>query len=183
MRTPSAGSLRRLVAALAFGATAHAAGGIAHAADAPKPAAAAKAPESPRAPDVGERAAMVEILKGETAPERTAWLSYSAGNAEGKALAEALAAAFREGGWKVEVSALAGMVLKPGVSMLIAEEQPPAWSETALRALQASGIEVKSAIGYRAYFDEKKAENPAWPGVPLAKDAAFVVVVGPEPKS
>ena len=176
-------TLPALLSCLATVAALVAAGGSARAAESPAPAATAKPAESSRAPDPAERAAMVEILKGETAPERAAWLSYSAGNAEGKALAEALAAVFRDGGWKVETSALAGMMLKAGVSMLIAEEQPPAWAETALRAMQASGIEVKSAIGYRSYFDEKKAENPAWPGVPLAKDAAFVIVVGPEPKS
>lgn len=180
MRTPAAGSFRRLLAALVLASAGSSGAATASAADAPKPT-AAKAAESPRAPDATERAAMIEILKGESAPERAAWFSYSAGNAESKALAEALAALFKEAGWKVSTSALSGMLLKAGVSMLVAEEQPPAWSETALRAMQASGIEVKSAIGYRSYYDEKKAADPAWPGVPLAKDAAFVIVVGPEP--
>jgi len=126
---------------------------------------------------------MLEILKAESAPDRAAWLSYTAGNAEGLALADALAAIFREGGWKAQVSGLSGMVLKPGVSMLVAEEEPPAWVESALRAMQASGIDVKSASGYRSYYEDKKKENAAWPGVPLATDAAFVIVVGPAPKS
>jgi len=173
----------RLLAGLAAAAVILTGPAAPDAADAPKPTAAPAAAESPRAPDATERAAMVEILKGESAPERAAWLSYSAGNSESKALADALAAAFRDGGWKAETSAPSGMMLKAGVSMLIAEEQPPAWVETALRAMQASGIEVKSAIGYRAYYDEMKKEKPGWAGVPLAKDGAFVIVVGPEPKS
>lgn len=153
------------------------------AADKPAPSPAKAAAQSTRAPDATERAAMLDILKVETAPARAAWISYSAGSAEGQALADALAGVFREAGWKVEVNALGGMVLKPGVSMLIADEEAPTWVETALQAMGKSGIEVKSASGYRSYFDEKKKENPAWPGVPLAKDAAFVIVVGPEPKS
>jgi len=153
------------------------------AADAPPAATAAKAAASSRAPDASERAAMLDILKGEAAPERAAWFAYMAGSAAGNALADALAATFREAGWKVQVQALSGMALKPGISVLLADEQPPAFAETALRAMQASGIDVKSASGYKPYYDEKKAENPNWPGVPLAKDAAFVIVVGPEPKS
>ena len=151
-------------------------------AEAPPVVAPTQATASERAPDAAERAAMLAILKAESAPERAAWFSYNSGAADGKSLANALAAVFREGGWKVQVSALSGMVLKPGVSLLLAEEQPPSWTDSALRATQASGIDVKSASGYRAYYDEKKAKDPAWPGVPLAKDAAFVIVVGPAPK-
>jgi hypothetical protein len=152
------------------------------AAPSPTPS-AANAAASPRVPDAAERAAMLAILKEESAPDRAAWLSYSAGNAESLALADALAAIFREGGWKAQVSSLSGMVLKPGVSILVAEEEPPSWVDSAQRAMQASGIDVKSATGYRSYYEDKKKENPAWPGVPLVKDAAFVIVVGPAPKS
>jgi hypothetical protein len=158
--------------------------GVAVAAD-PVPSATPKtkavAP-SQRAPDATERAAMLEVLKSETAPERMAWFSFTTGSSEGKALADALAAIFREGGWKAEVNALSGLRLKPGVSMLIAEEEAPGWVDSALRAMQASGIDVKSASGYRSYFEDKKKENASWPGVPLPKDAAFVIVLGPEAK-
>lgn len=154
----------------------------AHAED--KPAAAtAKAAESNRAPDKDERAAMIEILKPETAPNRTAWITYSAGDAEGKALADSLTGIFKEAGWKTETSSLAGMRLKPGVMMLIADEEAPTWVQGAQEALGKSGLNANSASGYKSYYDEKKAENPSWPGVPLPKDAAYVIVVGPEPKS
>lgn len=178
MRTPR--TLRSLILGLAVVLST---GAGAEAADAPKPAAAAKAAESPRAPDATERAAMLEILKPETAPHRGAWLTYSAGDAEGKALAESLAGVFKEAGWKAETSALSGMRLKPGVMLLVAEESPPTWVQGVQEAMSKSGLSANAATGYRAYYDEKKAENPSWAGVPLPKDAAFVIVVGPEPKS
>ncbi len=145
------------------------------------PASAGQAATSPRAPDAEERTAMLEILKAESAPERAAWLTYGAGDAESKALADARGAVFREAGWKVDSTPLTGMVLKPGVSLLFAESEPPAWTESVLRAMQASGIAHKSATGYRPYYEEKKAENPAWPGVPIGAEQAYVLVLGPAP--
>ena len=154
----------------------------AHAEDKPA-AAAAKAAESKRAPDATERAAMIEVLKPETAPNRAAWITYTAGDPEARALAESLGGIFKESGWKVETTSLSGMRLKPGVMMLIAEEEAPTWVQGAQEALGKSGLNANSASGYKSYYDEKKAENPSWPGVPLPKDAAYVIVVGPEPRS
>ncbi|HZR84882.1 MAG TPA: hypothetical protein VFD92_27550 [Candidatus Binatia bacterium] len=155
-------------------------GAIASSSSAAAPDAAAS---SARAPDDEERAAMLEILKAETAPERTAWFAVAPGNQETQALASSLRSIFESAGWKVQMQTLTGMNLKPGVSMLSAEEQPPAWAETALRALQASGIDVKSAVGYRAYYEEKKRDDPKWAGIPLAADQQFVIAIGPEPKA
>jgi hypothetical protein len=155
----------------------------ANADDKPAASAATQAAESKRAPDKEERAAMLAILKPETAPNRGAWIKYSAGDAEGKALAESLAGIFKEAGWKTEVSSLSGMRLKPAVMMLIADEEAPTWVQAVQEALEKSGLNANSASGYKSYYDEKKAENPAWAGVPLPKDAAYVIVVGPEPKS
>ena len=154
----------------------------AHAEDKPA-AAAAKAAESKRAPDATERAAMIEVLKPETAPNRAAWITYTAGDPEARALAESLGGIFKESGRKVETTSPSGMRLKPGVMMLIAEEEAPTWVQGAQEALGKSGLNANSASGYKSYYDEKKAENPSWPGVPLPKDAAYVIVVGPEPKS
>lgn len=152
-------------------------------APAASPGAGAAAEATSRAPDASEKAAMLVVLGEEKDAGRTAWFAVAAGDAESKTTADALAAVFEEAGWKVESRTLTGMRLKPGVSMLLAEEQPPAWTESAQRAMQASGIEVKSATGYRPYFTEKKAEDPAWPGVPIDDDQAFVIVVGPAPAS
>lgn len=154
----------------------------AHAEDKPA-AAAAKPAESKRAPDATERAAMIEVLKPETAPGRAAWITYTAGDPEARALAESLGGIFKEAGWKVETTSLSGMRLKPGVMMLIADDEPSTWVQGAQEALGKSGLNANSASGYKSYYDEKKAENPSWPGVPLPKDAAYVIVVGPEPKS
>jgi hypothetical protein len=49
--------------------------------------------------------------------------------------------------------------------------------------MQASGIEAKSATGYRPYYEEKKRENPAWPGVPMTAEQVFVIVLGPAAKA
>ena len=148
-----------------------------------KPTAAAQAVTSKRAPDADERAAMLAVLKPETAPARATWLTYSAGDAEGKALAESLAGIFEEAGWKAHTSSLTGMRLKPGVMMLVADEEAPTWVQGVQEALGKSGLNANSATGYKSYYDEKKAENPSWAGVPLPKDAAYLIVVGPEPKT
>ena len=47
--------------------------------------------------------------------------------------------------------------------------------------MEASGLGAKSASGYRSYYEQKKQENPAWPGVPMKADQDFVIVVGPKP--
>jgi hypothetical protein len=145
------------------------------------PAAAPFAGTSSRAPDEQEQAAMVEILTAESAPERAAWIAVMPGNADSQALGNALKEAFEKGGWKVELQPVTGMALKPGLSILIAEEEPPGWTDSARKALEASGNEVKAAIGYRPYYDEKKAADPNWVGVPIGADQAFVIVVGPPP--
>ena len=52
---------------------------------------------------------------------------------------------------------------------------------TVLKALEASGLDAKSASGYRGYYESKKQENPNWPGVPMRPDQDFIIVVGPKP--
>jgi nucleotide-binding universal stress UspA family protein len=134
---------------------------------------------SPRAPDDSERAAMVKILsseKGHTAP-----FLIGPGNPETEALGAALKQIFEDAGWKADVQPVTGMMLKPGLSMLAADEEPPAWVAVVQHALQQSGLDVKFGSGYRPYYDEKKKENPKWVGVPITKDQAFVIVIGPEP--
>ena len=63
--------------------------------------------------------------------------------------------------------------------MLIADDEPSTWVQGAREALGKDGLNANSASGYKSYYDEKKAENPSWPGVPLPKDAAYVIIVGP----
>jgi hypothetical protein len=148
---------------------------------APVPEPSSTAITSPRAPNDSQRAAMVQVLSSEKGAGHKAWLLVSPGNPETEALANALKSIFEDAGWKAEVQPVTGMLLKPGISMLAADEEPPAWVAVVQHALQQSGLDVKFGSGYRPYYDEKKKENPKWVGVPITKDQAFVVVIGPEP--
>ena len=67
------------------------------------------------------------------------------------------------------------------VMTLVGEEQYPSYVDTVLKAIDAAGLDAKSASGYRGYYESKKKENPSWPGVPMRPDQDFVIVVGPKP--
>lgn len=137
---------------------------------------------SSRVPDGPRRAAMLEVLKGETGADKRVWVVVAPGNAEAAALATALEAAFRDGGWTPSRQALSGMTLKPGpVRILVAEEEEPPAVDTARRALEAAGLTVETGTGYRAFYEEKKRENPSWPGIPMTAEQSFVVVIAPQP--
>jgi hypothetical protein len=172
-------ALRSFLGALAIAAIAT----VATAADpspVPEPSTTAAA-TSPRAPTDGQRAAMVQVLSSEKGPDHEASFLIGPENPETEALATALRSIFEEAGWKADVQTITGMVLKPGISMLAADEEPPAWVAVVQHALQQSGLDVKFGSGYRPYYEEKKKENPKWVGVPIGKDQAFVIVIGPEP--
>jgi hypothetical protein len=151
--------------------------------DAGKPAPQAAAPTTVPAPGrtIGEgaRVAMKTALAGETG--RTVWIYSQPGNAEVAALVESLSAVFRDAGWQVSAEKASGISLKPGIMSLVAEEQYPPYVDAVLKALDASGLGARSASGYRAYYQDKKKENPAWPGVPMRPDQDFLIVVGPKP--
>lgn len=142
---------------------------------APQPAAITSA----RAPDEAERKAMLEVLQAQNSPDRRVWFVLSPGQDETAALAKALASGFESAGWKTSTRELRGMSLKPGISVLAADEEPPAWVESAQEALKSAGLDPKFGTGYRAFFEEKKKENPAWPGIPMGQDEVFLVVLGP----
>lgn len=144
------------------------------------PAAPARAvTTSARTPDDQEKAAMLELLQAESQADRRAWFLYSAGQDESAALAKSLAQIFESAGWKTSIRELRGMALKPGISILAAEEEPPEWVGTVNEALDKGGLDPKYGTGYRAFYEEKKKENPAWPGIALGADELFVVAIGP----
>jgi hypothetical protein len=147
-----------------------------------KPAAApaAAAPSGARAIGDGARAAMKETLAAESTGKH-AWILSQPGNPEVAALVASISSVFKDAGWEVSAETASGISLKPGVMTLVAEEQYPSYIDTALKALDASGLDAKSASGYRGYFEAKKKENPAWPGIPMRADQDFVIVVGPKP--
>jgi hypothetical protein len=153
----------------------------------PPPAAAPAATPPPGTPAPGGRtlgesgrSAMKEHLATETTNTK-AWILSQPGNAEVASLVGELVQTFKEAGWDVKSETVSGISLKAGIMTLIAEEQYPPYIDTVVRGLEASGLEPKSASGYRSYYDGKKAENANWPGVPIRPDQDYVIVVGPKP--
>src|SRR5262249_38773484 len=56
------------------------------------------------------------------------------------------------------------MVLKPGLIVLVAAEEPPSYVAVAQQALESTGFTIKSGSGYRAYSEERKRADPACRG-------------------
>jgi len=144
---------------------------------APSPAASA----APRTLTDEQRRAMIEALGAETGSVRKVWFQVEQNRPEPAAFAKTLEQAFHDAGWEVQVSDSGGLAFKPGVSVLVADEDWPSYAQTAYDALQKAGIDAKAARGYRAYYDEQKRERPAWNGPKLAADQTYVVIVGPNP--
>jgi hypothetical protein len=90
---------------------------------------------------------------------------------------------FEQAGWKVSTQTITGMVLKPGIAMLAAEEVPAPWVDVVHQALEAGGLTVTYGTGYRPYYEEKKLQDPKWVGLPIAPDQRFIIVIGPQPKT
>jgi hypothetical protein len=132
-------------------------------------------------PDPAERAALIEVLKADTGSEKRVVFVVSPGNPETTALAKALEDAFRAGGWEPATQKLTGMVLKPGpVRILVGDEFEVPAVDSARRALEAGGLTTETGTGYRAFYEEKKRENPDWPGIPMTSEQAFLIVLPPE---
>jgi hypothetical protein len=145
-----------------------------------EPAAATTAPGE-RSIGPNTRPIMLEVLARERDAGRQAWLSIGSGDPESAALKDQIASLFQDAGWTVHTQTLTGLRLKPGLVLLMAEETPPAYTQTVVEAFDASGLEVKSASGYRAYYEEMKQQNPDWPGIPMTKEQDFTLVIGPRP--
>lgn len=127
-----------------------------------------------------KRQAMIDVLRGETAPERTVWFEVNPNTPGSTAFLEVVGGAFREAGWAVKTKTTPGIALKPGLFFMVAEEFPPPWVETVQKAFDAAGLEVKAARGYRAFYQQQKAEKPGWSGVEMAPDQQFAVIIGPD---
>jgi hypothetical protein len=147
--------------------------------------AAAPAASAPAARQLSEteRAAMMAALGAEQGPVRKVWFAISPSDGEAAGLKAAFEGVFKQAGWETATQTVTGMVLKPGLSILIAEEQPPAYVTTAQQALEATSFEWKTGTGYRPYFEERKRADPNWPGIVLAPDQDYVVVIGPKAPS
>jgi hypothetical protein len=149
------------------------------------PAAATSTPAAvsiaPRTLGETEREAMLSALREETGSDKKVWFAVSPGDRETAALKTELEGIFKEAGWETKTQTVTGMNLKPGLFFMAADEEPPAYVGTAQRALEASGMPMTVGSGYRAYYDEKKKEDPNWAGIPLAPDQSYVVVIGRNP--
>jgi hypothetical protein len=130
-----------------------------------------------------QRQAMLDVLRSESGDTRKVWFQVEFNRAEPVAFQKALEQVFREAGWEVQTGGVVGMTLKPGVYLLVADEDWPPYASTAYEALQRAGIDVKAASGYRAYYDQQKAEKPGWTGPKLGPDQTYIVLVGANPTS
>jgi hypothetical protein len=154
-------------------------GGKAPAPAAPAPAAKA-APAGNRVISDSSKASMKTILAAETTGKK-AWILSQPGNDEVAGLVSSLTGVFKDAGWEVNAETATGISLKAGVMTLIGEEQYPPYVDAAVKALDASGLDAKSASGYRGYYEQKKKETPSWPGIPMRADQDYIIVVGPRP--
>ena len=150
----------------------------------PTPAPAGQGTSSlPRELTPEQKQAMLDVLRSENGAIRKVWFQVELNRTEPVAYQKALEQVFREAGWEVQTSGAAGMTFKPGLYLLVGEEEWPSYASTAYEALQKAGIDVKAASGYRSYYDQQKAEKPGWAGPKLGPDQAYVVLVGANPTS
>jgi hypothetical protein len=138
---------------------------------------------APRTLTEEQRQAMVEVLRAETGPVRKVWFQVELAKPEPLAYQKALEQVFRDAGWEVETSGAGGMTFKPGIYLLVGDDEWPSYASTAYDAFQKAGIDVKAARGYRAYYEEQKKEKPGWQGPKLATDQTYIVLIGPNPSS
>ena len=148
-----------------------------------RPGAAARS--APAGPDrtlaAGQRQAMLDTLREEASPEKKLWLRVDPNDPEAAAFAKSLVDVFKEAGWEVTQAGSDGLVFKPGIYLLVAEEEWPSYAETANKALDAAGIEVIAARGYRAYYEQQTKVKPEWRGTKFTDDQTYVVLVGRKP--
>ena len=158
-------------------------GGQAPAATAARSSAAPASAGAARALTDEQRQAMLEVLRSETGGVRKVWFQVEQNKPEPAAFQKALEQVFRDAGWDVTASGSGGMVFKPGVYLLVADDEWPPYAEKAYDAFQKAGIDVKAARGYRSYYEEQKRDKPGWTGPKLAEDQTYVVLIGPSPAS
>ena len=144
---------------------------------------AAKTPSAPRTLSDDQRQAMLEVLRSENGATRKVWFQVERNRSESVAFHKALEQVFRDAGWEVQTAGVVGMTLKPGVYLLVAEEDWPPNASTAYEALQKAGIDVKAASGYRSYYEQQTAEKPGWTGPKLGPDQTYVVLIGANPST
>lgn len=131
-----------------------------------------------------QRAALIRTLGGPNSGlANPVWFATVQNDPEAVAFQKQLQQAFEEAGWVVKGNAPVRFRMKPGVYVFAADEDPPAYVGTAQQALEDAGIEItQSGRGYREFYRQKKAENPAWVGFDFAEDQTYVIVIGRKPE-
>jgi hypothetical protein len=147
------------------------------------PVAAAPANASGRVVDETARQMMIDALAAETASDKKLWLRVDPRDREASGFANQIAAVFREQGWDVKTLDNEGLRFKPGLLMLVGEEEePPSYVTNAQKAIEAIGYEVTTGRGYKSYYETKKKETPDWQGTSFLPDQTYVLLVGRKPE-
>ena len=127
-----------------------------------------------------QQQAIEDVLKPDAAPDRKAFFHIQQNNPDTGAVQAALARVFERAGWQTSV-VRTPYPLKSGIYLLAADEHPPRFVEAVSAALSAAGIDVQYLTGYRAFFMDRKQQNPNWRGPELAEGQEFTLVIGSKP--
>jgi len=127
-----------------------------------------------------QRQALQGALTAARGVNRRAWFQVQANNQDTAAVLAALKEIFELSGWTIE-TVRAPYALKRGIFLLAADEQPPPAVEAVNEAFHAAGIEVQYLTGYRAFYQDRKQNNPSWVGPELASGQTFVIAIGGRP--
>jgi hypothetical protein len=130
--------------------------------------------------DDRQRADMVRALAAQ--PKGTpVWLAVYEQDPAAREFSRLLQAVFGEAGWVVRGRQAVPFTLKPGVFLLVADAEPPAYVQTVHEALGLAGVRPTVGTGYRAYY-QQMVTKPGWRGFPMAPDQTYLVVIGPSPQ-
>jgi hypothetical protein len=155
------------------------------AAPAARPAqSAASAPTgAPRTVNADQKKAILDTLATEAGAEKKIWFRVDPNDPEAAGFEKALEDAFKEAGWEASRLGNDGLMFKPGIYLLVGEEDWPTYAETANKALEAAGFTVTAARGYRAYYEQQSKEKPGWRGAKFLPDQTYVVLIGRKPEA
>jgi hypothetical protein len=123
---------------------------------------------------------MVTALSSVAETERRAWFQIQANNQTTAPVQAALQRVFEKAGWTTE-TVRAPYPLKSGIFILAGDETPPGSVDAVNGAFATAGIDVQYLTGYRAFFNDRKRNNPNWVGPELATDQPFIIVIGARP--
>ncbi len=106
------------------------------------------------------------------------WIAVAAADPAALAIAERLQGAFQQAGWQTHPILRSELRARPGLFVFGADERPPSYVESAVRALEGAGLTPTVATGYRAYYEERRRAAPDYRGIQLAQDQTWVIAVG-----